>query len=131
MKRFDEYMKAFILEMTIIVAALITMIPLFIKHYQEIPLGILLGGLIGGIPLLLFSLFQKNEENHKSLRLTIVILIIRIVLISGVLFLVGYLYYQRNIKLFNIFATAGGYLLSTICLSIVFIISKKGKMARV
>lgn len=131
MKNFDEYLKALLLDLAIIAVVLLMMIPLFIFHHQDIPLGFLLGGVVGGLSLLLFSIFNKKEENHKSLKISIIILFTRILFIGGLLFLVGYLYYQRNIKIFNIFATAIGYLLSTITLMIVLLISKKGKIASV
>ena len=131
MRNIDEYMKAFILDIAIIAVALIAMIPLFIFHYQDIPLGFLLGGIVGGVSLVLFSIFYKKEENRKSIKISIAISFIRILLIGGLLFLVGYLYYQKNTKIFNIFATAGGYLLSTICLMIIMVVSKKGRATSV
>ena len=131
MNKLDEYLKALLLDLAIIAVALLMMIPLFVYRHQDIPLGFLLGGLVGGVSLLLFSIFNRKEENRKSLKVSIIISFTRILVIGGLLFLVGYLYYQQHIKLFNIFATAAGYLLSTITLMIVIVISKKGKTTSV
>ena len=127
MKKIDEYMKAFLLEMVILLVTISCMTPLFINKHQDIPLGLLLGGLCGGIPLALFSLFNKKEENSRSLKFTIIIIVIRFLLVGGTLVLSGFLYYKQGIKIFNLFATLGGYVLSTICLAIVLLISKKGR----
>ena len=40
---------------------------------------------------------------------TTVIIIVRLLVIAGILFLVGWLYYGLGFKAFNIFAVMGGY----------------------
>ena len=111
---------------TIVTIGLVTlMIPLFFLSWMEIPLGITLGGLVGIITYLFLGLFNNKNKPMKSLALTIIVMVVRLLVIAGILFLVGWLYYANNIKLFNIFAVAGGYFISLVVNIIVLEKEKK------
>ena len=78
---------------------------------MEIPQGIALGGCVGIINYLLIGLTNNEEKPKKSQVLLIILIAVRLLVIALVLFFVGWLYYAKNLKAFNLFATAGGYLI--------------------
>ena len=107
-----------------LVAIAICLIPLWFFSLMEVPQGILLGGSVGVITYLLLGLFNNPEKQKQSLVITTIIMIVRFLLIAGILFLVGWLYYVKDMKAFNIFAVVGGYSL-TIIVHIVLVIMEK------
>ena len=92
-----------------IISLFILTIPFFFFSLMEIPQGIVLGGLIGVIVYLFLGLANNQDSPKKSMVITIVIIAIKLLVIAGILFLVGWLYYGVGIKAFNIFAVMGGY----------------------
>ena len=99
----------------IVLAILVTLcIPFFFFSLMEIPQGIALGGGIGIITYLFLGLFNNKDNPKKSMVLTVITIIIRFLVIAGILFLVGWLYYAKGMKAFNIFAVAGAYLISLV-----------------
>lgn len=98
---------------------------LFFTGYSEIPLGILLGASVGIISYFVLGLLESKERNTKQ-SFTILIFIIRFILVLGVLLLTTYLYYVKNIHIFNVFAVLGGYIVPVICLMIITL-RKEGK----
>ncbi len=84
-------------------------IPCYFFSLMEIPQGIALGGLVGVIIYLFLGLFNNPDKPKKSMTITIVIIVIRLLVVAGILFLVGWLYYGLGFKAFNIFAVMGGY----------------------
>ena len=111
---------------SLILLAVLTLclIPLWFFSLMEIPQGILLGGSVGIITYLLLGIFNNPEKQKESLVITTIIMIVRFLLIAGILFLVGWLYYVKDMKAFNIFAVIGGYTL-TIIINIVLVIREK------
>ena len=107
-----------------LVAITICLIPLWFFSLMEVPQGILLGGSVGVITYLLLGLFNNPEKQKQSLVITTIIMIVRFLLIAGILFLVGWLYYVKDMKAFNIFAVVGGYTL-TIIVNIVLVRMEK------
>ena len=100
--------------MIVILGLFVTLIPLYFFKLMEIPQGIVLGGLVAILVYLFLGLFDKREEPMKSIVITVIILIIKFLIIAGLLFLVGWLYYGKGFKQFNIFAVAGGYFIPLI-----------------
>ena len=98
----------------ITLSLLLVLTPLLFFSYMEIPLGILLGGTIGALIYFFFGLVNTKTKLKTSVALTISIIIIKLIVMGGILFLVGWLYYSKDLKIFNIFALAGGYLMTTI-----------------
>ena len=93
---------------------LLLMIPLFFFSLMEIPLGIALGAAIGIITYLALGLVDDKSKQKLSIGLTITIIVLRLLVVAGILFLVGWLYYAIGVKIFNIFAVIGGYLMTLI-----------------
>ena len=107
-----------------LVAIAICLIPLWFFSLMEVPQGILLGGSVGVITYLLLGLFNNPEKQKQSLVITTIIMIVRFLLIAGTLFLVGWLYYVKDMKAFNIFAVVGGYSLTIIVHRVLVIMEK-------
>ena len=82
---------------------------MFFIGLREYPQGLLLGGLLGILPYLFFGLTEDIDRKNGKFTWTIVINVIRFVLILAAMFLCGYLYYQKNYHIFNMFTLIGGY----------------------
>ena len=95
-----------------IIGLFVSTIPCYFFSLMEIPQGILLGGFLGIIIYLLLGLFDNKDKPKKSLIITSIIISVRLLLIAGILFLVGWLYYGLGFKAFNIFAVMFGYFVS-------------------
>ena len=98
----------------VIVGAVILCIPFFFFSLMEIPQGIALGGGLSILIYIVLGLVNNEEKAKRSLVLTIVVIFVKMVLIGGLLFLVGWLYYGLGFKAFNIFAVAGSYFIPLI-----------------
>ena len=88
---------------------IILLIPCFFFSLMEIPQGIALGGIVAIIIYIFLGLFNNKEDTKKAMRITTVIIIVKALVITGLLFLIGWLYYGVGFKAFNIFAMMGGY----------------------
>lgn len=108
----------------VISSAIILTIPCFFISLMEIPQGIALGGGVGILTYLFLGLAENDEDQKKSMVLTIVVIIVRFLVIAGVLFLAGWLYYAQGVKAFNIFAVIGAYVISII-LNIILVRKEK------
>lgn len=108
----------------VISSAIILTIPCFFFSLMEIPQGIALGGGVGILTYLFLGLAENDENQKKSMVLTIVVIIVRFLVIAGVLFLAGWLYYAQGVKAFNIFAVLGAYTISII-LNIILVRKEK------
>ena len=107
----------------IICSLIVSAIPCYFFSLMEIPNGIALGGGIAVILYLILGLCDSEEKSKKSLVITVIILVVRFLIIAGLLFLVGWLYYRVGFKAFNIFAVAGGYLIP---LPVHMVVGRKG-----
>lgn len=108
----------------VISSAIILTIPCFFFLLMEIPQGIALGGGVGILTYLFLGLAENDEDQKKSMVITIVVIIVRFLIIAGVLFLAGWLYYAQGVKAFNIFAVIGAYIISII-LNIILVRKEK------
>lgn len=108
----------------VLLTLVICSIPFFFFGLMEIPQGIALGGGVSVATYLLLGLFNNKDKPNKSMVWTIIILVIRFLIIGGILVLVGWLYYVKGVKAFNIFAVMGGYFISII---IHLILLRKGR----
>lgn len=110
---------------TIVILGLFTLtIPFYFFKLMEIPQGIALGGLVAIVFYLFLGLFNNENKTRRSLVVTIIVIIVKFLLISGLLFLVGWIYYSKEFKAFNVFAVAGGYFIPLI---IYVILARKEK----
>ena len=104
----------------------IALIPCFFFSLMEIPQGIALGGIVSIIIYVFVGLFEKSEDPKKSLIIAAILIAVRLLVIGGMLFLIGWLYYNQGFKAFNIFAVTGGYLLPII-INIILVLVRKEK----
>ena len=93
----------------VVLGLFVLCIPFYFFSLMEIPQGILLGGTLSILIYIVLGLVNNEEKAKQSLVLTIVVIAIKMLLIGGLLFLVGWLYYGKGVKPFNLFAVAGGY----------------------
>lgn len=119
----DIYFKTFIVSTILSFALFVLTAAFFFFDLKEIPLGLLLGGIYDSAFFMLLSLLQK-----RKMPATIVILIVKFVLFVGIMVLDAYMYYSCGLKIFNLFALVGGYMLPTI-IYIIFM-GKEGKNGR-
>lgn len=98
----------------VLAGIILVLIPLFFFSLMEVPQGIALGAGVGIIIYLFLGLFNNSDSPKKSLVLTVITIIIRFLVIAGILVLVGWLYYAKGVKAFNIFAVVGGYMIPLI-----------------
>ena len=89
-------------------------IPCYFFGYMDIPLGISLGMGISILIYLFLGIFNNPNKQKRSFAISILILSIRLLIIGGVAFLDGWLYYQKQIRIFNIFGLLGGYLIPVV-----------------
>ena len=95
----------------VVLGLVIITIPCFFFSLMEIPQGIALGGGFAILIYLILGLINNEEKARKSMVITAVVVVIKLTLISGLLVLIGWLYYSVGFKAFNIFAVAGGYII--------------------
>ena len=110
----------------VISGLILALIPCFFFSLMEIPQGIALGGIVSIIIYVFLGLFEKNEDPKKSLIIAAIMIAVRLLVIGGILFLAGWLYYNQGLKAFNIFAVTGGYLIP-IVINIILVLVRKEK----
>ena len=125
-RQLNTEFKVAVWSLIIISGLVICLIPCYFFSLMEIPNGIALGGMVGIIIYLLFGLFGKKDDPKKAMILTIILIVVKLIVIGGLLFLVGWLYYSLGMKAFNIFAVAGGYLIPLV---IYIILVRKEKVS--
>lgn len=100
---------------------------LFFMGYKDIPLGIILGGcVIGGLNLL-SGFLETIDQKNKTIKFSIMMVIIRFVVIVSLSVVLALMYYRWEIKLFNIFAFVGVYTVSAIITGIVYFKERRGE----
>lgn len=92
--------------------------PLFFFGYSDLPLGLLLGTIFSSIFYLLIGVCEKHEIETHRVSLSIFLSFLRLFCIIGLAFLLGYLYFTLEIKIFNVFAFIGGYFISLVTFSV-------------
>ena len=113
-RQLNTYFKTVFWSIVITLAISVSLIPLFFFSLMEVPQGIALGAGVGIIIYLFLGLFNNSDSPKKSLVLTLITIIVRFLVIAGILVLVGWLYYAKGVKAFNIFAVVGGYMIPLI-----------------
>ena len=111
-EKLNIYFKTVFWTILISFGTTILLIPLFFFSLMEIPLGIVLGGIIGALYYLAAGFNQREEYRKSALTIDVILLISRFILFAGALVGVALLYYIANIHVFNIFAFVGAYLIS-------------------
>ena len=96
-------------------------------NLQDIPFGFLLSGGIIAFIHIISHFLVKVDEIRGSAVFTVLSIIVRFVILTASLILIGLMYYRWGLKYFNIFVFVGVYTLAIITLCISFVINKEGK----
>ena len=121
------YVKTAIISSIIVVSLFLITSFLFFIGYQDIPLGILLGGSVSSLSMYIFSIKENSPDHKFVIRLTIFFIILMSILHAGALILAGTLYYVANLHIFNLFSTFGALFIGLIVLVILNLKQKKGE----
>ena len=117
-KNLSIFLQSFIVSTFVCVLLFLLMIPLIIFNWGEISYGLALGEFISFIFCLITGIFDSSKKEIRNKGFLITMIILRLLVLGGVLFLVGYLYYTKGIHIFNIFAVVGGYFIPLVILII-------------
>ena len=123
-KSLNIFLRGFIYSSTLSLGLYILMIPMLFFKLGEYPNGLLLGEFISYAFCFFIGLFS-NKLAKKSTVAIIVILVLRILVLGAVMFLVGYLYYEQNLHIFNLFTVTGGYFIPIIVIMIVALVERR------
>ena len=93
----------------ITVLALLCSIYCIVIGFYEVPLGFALGGLLISLLYLLAHFMYRLDEKNGTAKYSIIMIALRNTIIIGVIILLAFLYYEWEIRLFNIFAVVGIY----------------------
>ena len=121
-QKLNIYHKTGILSLICGIITLILLIPLFFFNLKDVPLGIILGASFGALFYFIIGFNQRNAYSKKAMTIDIIVIILRFVLFAGALIGLALLYYLAKVRIFNIFAFAGAYLMS---LLVYLILSRK------
>ena len=97
----------------------------FVNGHESIPLGFLLGGGVGAFVYFLQYLADLLDRNNEAMTFAIITLIVRFLLFAAILIVVIFLYYKQGMKIFNVFAYVGGFLLSVVVHAVTLLVTKE------
>ena len=121
----DSNLKTLFLLIILLAVVTLALVPLYVLGNPEYPNGLLLGGLVAAIFQLITYFVSKSGEGKKIMWGLIIVMTIRLLVIAGVLVLVGYLFYQQDIKIFHVLTVGAGYLLGSLSMSIVYLFNRQ------
>ena len=123
-KRANNSIKTAFLTYALTLVGLLATIFLFFYERMDIPLGILLGGVFCGTLSLVTGLLENLDEREATAKYTIIMIVSRFILLIAITVILSLMYYQWNVKIFNVFSFVGTYLVSTIILVVTYLIYK-------
>lgn len=127
-ERFNKlniYFRVTICSLILLVLFTIALTFLFFIGHLDIPLGLILGACINIVGYFALGLLeQKAKKNSKGIG-NIIVTVSRFIILASTIVLVGWLYYEQNVQIFNIFSLVGGYLYPLIVLLILTVLQKK------
>jgi peptidoglycan biosynthesis protein MviN/MurJ (putative lipid II flippase) len=127
-ERFNKlniYFRVTIYSLILLVLFTIALTFLFFIGHLDIPLGLILGACINIVGYFALGLLeQKAKKNSKGIG-NIIVTVSRFIILASTIVLVGWLYYEQNVQIFNIFSLVGGYLYPLIVLLILTVLQKK------
>lgn len=120
----NTYKTALISTFVTIIAYLSLVFAYFINQ-NDLPNGLIVGGLLGSLSYLVLGIVEKEDKNHQKPIWTIIVTIIRYLLIGGLIALSTYLQFKTDYKIFNVFTVLGGYFISLIVYIVIVLIERK------
>ncbi|MDD3068752.1 MAG: hypothetical protein PHR89_00880 [Bacilli bacterium] len=127
-ERFNKlniYFRVTIYSLILLVLFTMALTFLFFIGHLDIPLGLILGACINIVGYFALGLLeQKAKKNSKGIG-NIIVTVSRFIILASTIVLVGWLYYEQNVQIFNIFSLVGGYLYPLIVLLILTVLQKK------
>lgn len=108
----------------VILAVLALSFGYFIKQ-PDLPNGVIAGGGLGAISYLLLGIAEKLDKKRGQPVWTIVFTIVRFILIAALIVLSALWQFKFGLKVMNVFAVLGGYIISLIVYIIVSLLEKK------
>ena len=124
-KSLSIYYKTFFIGSLVLIVAFGAAFFCYFNGMYDVPNGVLAGGFLGMLSNFLLGLSDKHDFEHKKPTLAIIISISRFLLIAILLLVSAILEYRLNYKLFNLFATVGGYLISPATFVVIALMERK------
>ncbi|MCD8203870.1 MAG: hypothetical protein LUB56_01955 [Coprobacillus sp.] len=122
-KSLSENYKTTLWTCFIVVIAFIAMIPLILNGKMEFPISIATGGLLGAIFYFCFGLSENMRSQKANNVVTLTIIIGRIFVVVGLTALFAFLYYRRDIHIFEPISFATSYFISLVVLLVVHLVN--------
>lgn len=123
--KLNIYFRVTICSLILLVLFTLALTFLFFVGHLDIPLGLILGASINIISYFVLGLLEQKMKNNSKGLGSIFVTISRFVILAVFLVLSGWLYYGKQIHIFNIFAVVGGYIYPLFVLLVLTVIQKK------
>lgn len=124
-KNLGKNMKVALLVYLISLLGFLASIFAFFFGRMDVPLGILLGGVVIGSLHLLSDKAENKDANLGGIKYTLIMLIVRLSLIVAVSVIIALMYFRWDLKIFNIIAFIGVYTVSVIFTVTINLIDKR------
>jgi small-conductance mechanosensitive channel len=85
----------------------------------------MLGASINIIGYFALGLLEQRAKNNSKGIGNIIVAVARFIILALTIVLVGWLYYEKDVQIFNIFALIGGYLYPLFVLLILTVLQKR------
>ena len=120
------YHKTFVVSAGISLLVFFLLIPLFFFNLGEISFGLLIGEFVSFASYFVLGIFEnKYPKEKRGITGMVTTLIIRVIILSIVCVLDGFLYYKLNQRIFNLFAIVGGYMIPLVVFIIFNILERR------
>ena len=123
-KQANNSMKTALLTYALTLVCFLATIFLFFIGRMDIPLGLLLGGVFCGTLSLIAGLLENKDEENKSSKYSIIMILSRFILLIAVTVIIALMYYRWDLKIFNVFSYVGAYIVSSTILVVTYLIYK-------
>lgn len=123
--KLNIYFRVTICSLILLVLFAMALSFLFFIGYLDIPLGLILGAGINIIGYFVLGLLEQRAKDNSKGTGSIIVTVARFVVLAITIVLVGWLYYEKNIQIFNIFSLICGYIYPLCVLLILTVLQKK------
>lgn len=123
--KLNIYFRVTICSLILLVIFTMALSFLFFIGYPDIPLGLILGASINIISYFVLGLLEQRAKDESKGIGSIIVTVARFIVLALAIVLVGWLYYEKNIQIFNIFSLVGGYIYPLCVLLILTVLQKK------